>query len=70
MAELKEMEPGERYGRLVVTGQRGSWIECRCDCGATKIVAGNKLRGGEVQSCGCLKREQRAAMGRGNRRGA
>ena len=37
--------------------QRGSflWL-CRCDCGATKEVAGSSLKAGIVISCGCARR--------------
>ncbi len=31
--------------------------ECRCDCGAMKIVAGRDLASGDTRSCGCLHRE-------------
>lgn len=60
---------GKRYGRLVVTEQaegrytpNGSYIvywKCKCDCGKEAKIAGNKLRSGHTQSCGCLKKEYR-----------
>lgn len=63
MAELID-EVGNTHGRLTVIrraegGRRGpaSW-ECRCDCGATTTVPGDRLRAGETRSCGCLHREQ------------
>lgn len=50
-----------RYGRLtVLQHQHGGWL-CACDCGASKIVTGNHLRDGRVQSCGCLNRDVRNA---------
>lgn len=55
---------GERFGRLVVVGQKGRasdrhilW-ECRCDCGGTTVVSGRDLRRGHTQSCGCLQKER------------
>ena len=58
---------GKRYGRLVVVARAGSnkkknatWL-CRCDCGNTVTVVGNKLRNGHTQSCGCLYVESRSS---------
>lgn len=54
---------GQRFGRLVVLERMpnktiGNTIwKCRCDCGNESIVQGGNLRGGKVQSCGCLQRE-------------
>ena len=55
---------GQRFGRwLVVTwalggdGYRTAWL-CRCECGAERVVAGERLRNGSSQSCGCLAGEQ------------
>lgn len=57
---------GKRFGRLTVIaeGERAQgrrenrWI-CQCDCGnITNPVSGNRLRSGDVKSCGCYKREQ------------
>lgn len=56
---------GRRFGRFVVVrrndGMSGpEWI-CICDCGTEKSIAGQSLRDGVSQSCGCLRREQLAA---------
>jgi hypothetical protein len=57
---------GQRFGRLVVMGtardirRRLHW-ECRCDCGAVVMIAGQSLRYGRSSSCGCLRGEQLAA---------
>lgn len=58
---------GKKFGRLTVIGRaenhttpNGSVVtmwKCRCDCGNEKIVATQKLRKGNSQSCGCLHRE-------------
>lgn len=54
---------GQRFGRLTVLGRAPSepghtrW-NCRCDCGASVVVATNKLPNGHTQSCGCLQRER------------
>lgn len=51
---------GQRFGKLTAirdTEERkhGSIVwECRCDCGATVMVAGTTLRSGKTRSCGCL----------------
>lgn len=54
---------GKKFGRLTVlsrwvradTGK--FWWDCACDCGATKRVAGDRLRNGHTESCGCLRKE-------------
>lgn len=53
---------GNRYGRLIVTGeapkQKGRrYAFTRCDCGAEKTVCVSQLLGGRTNSCGCLSRE-------------
>lgn len=54
---------GHRFGRLVAirpTDKRdGSNIiwECRCDCGGTRLASVRHLKGGAVQSCGCIHAE-------------
>lgn len=66
---------GIRQGKWTIRSlnERGShnksanWI-CECDCGKTKIVSSECLRGGS-QSCGCLtieKRKERAKHGKSN----
>ena len=56
----------KKFGKLtaieiISRNKRGSieW-RCICDCGNEKIVLGQNLRNGEVKSCGCLKKSQRA----------
>lgn len=56
---------GTRFGRLVantptVKGKRKAWV-CVCDCGAVVTKAQVDLRSGDTKSCGCAKRELRAA---------
>ena len=57
-------ETGKRYGKLTVISQTenrefGSvkWL-CKCDCGNYCEVAGDALRQGQTQSCGCLIKER------------
>ena len=54
---------GNRYGKLTVIkrdfshkvkNKRTFWL-CRCDCGNTKIVDGQKLKAGTTKSCGCTQ---------------
>ena len=61
---------GERFGRLVVTGEirvrdtRRVRLKyaCRCDCGATTgPIEPANLRSGNTSSCGCLQRERTRA---------
>ena len=58
-------EVGNRYGKLVVLYRStplgsgvAKWM-CQCDCGKLTEVTGTHLRGGNVQSCGCLKHESK-----------
>ena len=58
---------GKKFARLLVVDhshidslKKHNW-KCQCDCGAVKIVRGNKLTCGEVMSCGCLKKERQKA---------
>ncbi|MGJ0738945.1 hypothetical protein [Enterococcus casseliflavus] len=51
---------GRRFGRLTVIEDSGArshqgvfWL-CRCDCGSNSKVSTNNLKGGRVESCGCL----------------
>jgi hypothetical protein len=53
-------EAGNRYGRLLVLGERpfkkhGSAVywKCECDCGGTIEARGTHLREGNIISCGC-----------------
>lgn len=70
MADLIDLT-NKRYGRLVVftkgSGRytqggayKATWI-CKCDCGNTTEIDGEKLRKGHTQSCGCLKKENKGA---------
>ena len=54
-------ETGHTYGRLtaiesVPDRHPKHWL-CRCTCGRTKVVSGNKLRSGWTRSCGCYRTE-------------
>ena len=55
------LNPGERFGRLaaikrVASNGRIRW-QFRCDCGNECTVRLDHVRGGLIQSCGCLWRE-------------
>lgn len=61
---------GVRFGRLTVIQRvqstrprKARWL-CRCDCGNEHATDGSFLRRGESRSCGCLKAEACAALGR------
>lgn len=56
----KQIGKGLRYGRLTVIGRTDIkkhncyMYKCKCDCGNEILVRSDKLRCGDVQSCGCL----------------
>jgi hypothetical protein len=61
-----------KYGRLTVlapventSSGKTQWL-CRCDCGKTATVVSARLRSGITRSCGCLSRENSAAIGKSN----
>ncbi len=51
---------GQRFGKLTVIERSANskdgkaYWKCKCDCGKETIVRSSNLRGGQVQSCGCL----------------
>lgn len=54
---------GQRFGRLTVVSLAGrtkdgraKWL-CQCDCGNMHIARGSHLRSGNIQSCGCYRKE-------------
>jgi len=56
---------GQKFGRLQPLRymiRKKAWL-CLCDCGATTIVAGGRLRSGVVRSCGCLRRDHMRQVG-------
>lgn len=72
MAETKRSRGGsvrkdltnQRFEKLtairicgVASGGGMIW-ECRCDCGAIKVVAAGRLRSGRAISCGCYKKSR------------
>lgn len=65
---IKPSLTGLRFGRLLVShrtgeGKRHKWL-CTCDCGNTAEVTYTCLTSGDTKSCGCLRREVTAALGR------
>lgn len=64
---------GQRFGRLTVRAcvgkqnRRALW-QCKCDCGTVCYINTDRLRSGNTQSCGCLKRES-IAKGRNRTHG-
>ncbi len=62
---------GKRFGRLAVAAFVGRSktdvvYECRCDCGTKSRVVACNLKNGSVKSCGCLKRDNKAAYKHGS----
>lgn len=56
---VRDIEVGERFGRLVTQDRvDGRQIyRCRCDCGTVIEVARANLHNGHTLSCGCLRRQ-------------
>jgi hypothetical protein len=61
---------GQRFGRwtAIRVGERNKhgqamWT-CRCDCGNERSIGMSRLRTGESQSCGCLRRDSSRARTR------
>lgn len=53
---------GSRFGLLTAIRRSESrhgatYWECRCECGATVVVAKKSLRVGHTKSCGCYRRQ-------------
>lgn len=72
--ECKYDLTGKQIGRWTVlyktneTTKNGTSLwHCKCSCGNEKDVDGYTLRSGQSKSCGCLQREQIAALGRQSR---
>ncbi len=40
--------------------QQGRLRECLCDCGQRRLISESILASGRIQSCGCLRQDQRA----------
>ena len=63
MKKIRNDLTGKIFGRLKVvkvdekSGRKTRWI-CICECGNTKSIRSDCLLGGQVRSCGCLKKEQ------------
>ncbi|MHA1469847.1 MAG: hypothetical protein ACTSSP_04720 [Candidatus Asgardarchaeia archaeon] len=51
---------GKRFGKLVVTSRSkkysraGTYWDCECDCGETKVFRSDVIRKHNLQSCGCV----------------
>lgn len=63
---------GNVYGYLEVIAhdrncvRQGALWRCRCRCGAEVVKAAQRLKSGNVKSCGCYRREHGAKVGREN----
>jgi hypothetical protein len=55
---------GQKFERLTVLkfaglnkDHKALWL-CKCECGNETTVVGNRLRNGDIKSCGCLRTER------------
>lgn len=59
---------GCRYARLTVLemiyGDGETKLRARCECGGELVTLADRVRSGNTKSCGCLKHETSAEMGR------
>ena len=60
---------GQRFGMLTVLGKadcekKGTWWNCQCDCGNTRIASTDELISGKVISCGCVQRPKKDLSGK------
>jgi len=56
-----DIEPGDRYGRLVIIQEVNQLLSrrfclCKCDCGNQKVIGLGDLSKGHTKSCGCLRK--------------
>jgi hypothetical protein len=71
-AQLRQVQPGQRFGRLTVTsplarrrfpsGRSVRAAVVTCDCGQVRTVPLYDLASGNTRSCGCLARETAAGL--------
>lgn len=51
----------KKFGKLLVLEfshvSKGLYWKCLCDCGNEKIILGNHLKRGKINSCGCIRKE-------------
>lgn len=58
MRPRKTLEPGQRFGRLLVVREVSpGFYLCKCDCGAERQLPRGNLVTGNTKSCGCLSRD-------------
>lgn len=65
---------GRKFGRLTVIERVENYItpkgiqmpqwKCKCECGNEKVVRGHDLKRGNATSCGCLRKEKMAEIGK------
>lgn len=65
---VKPSIQGQRFGRLLVIRRQGTlshpkWV-CKCDCGRETEASYTCLTKGDTKSCGCLRQETAAKLGR------
>jgi hypothetical protein len=74
---FKPIHPGDPFERLTVVRRSARprsagklYWDCLCRCGMSHTVYDYSLKSGNIRSCGCLRRESMARVGRGEQDGA
>lgn len=52
---------GQRFNRLIITGQSGTRATALCDCGNYIATTTYNITAGRAASCGCLRKELMAS---------
>ena len=62
MSKWRKIEPGDRFGLLVVVDAlEGRTFRVKCDCGVRRPFPGKDLTSGRARSCGCQRYKYRAS---------
>lgn len=72
--ERRHIQIGDEFDRLTIQAAAGrdkwyrrKWL-CVCKCGTAKVIREDALLNEKTHSCGCLSKENAAAVGRANSR--
>lgn len=71
---MSNLSVGVKHGRLTIIRESFKkngryFVECKCDCGNKHIVRTDSLTSGSSKSCGCLRRESKYEVKKGEKYG-